>query len=259
MRVGVIGLGAIGGKLAELLDAPGSDLARPETPSTTELAAECDLVIVAVPPRATVAVVREALAAGALVADAASIKRQVAEAVDDPRFLPAHPLAGPRHLDGAPWAVCRDAPEVLEALSAALGAPLLACTPEEHDAAVARTSHLPHIVASALAAMAADPLRAALSSGALQDMTRVAGADPSLWAEILDANRDEVQAAGEDLVATLGAHGTAEPIERIRWSEREYQEADGDWQRLLDLGRAGSYVRNVRRHGSGYRFEHAHP
>lgn len=260
MRVGIAGLGAIGGTLARLLDAPGSDPAVPGTPSVSELAAECDLVIVAVPPRHTVAVVREALAAGAMVADTASVKRPVAGVVADPRFVPAHPLAGPQDLDGAPWAVCRDAPEVLEALSSALGdPPLLACMPEEHDAAVARTSHLPHIVASALAAMAAaDPMRLALSGGALRDMTRVAGADPGLWADILESNRDEVQAAGEELVATLGAHGTREPIERVRWSgEREWVDAEGDWDRLLELGRAGAYVRKLRVQRSGYSFQHA--
>jgi prephenate dehydrogenase len=259
MRVGVAGLGAIGGTLAGLLGAPGSDPAVAGTPSVAELAAECDLVIVAVPPSQTAAVAQEALAAGALVADAASVKRPIAAAIDDPRFLPAHPMAGPRDLQGAPWAVCRDAPEALEALSTALGdaVPLLACTPEEHDAAVARTSHVPHIVAAALAAMAADPLRAALSGGALRDMTGRADADPALWAEIFDANRDEVQAAGEELVATLGARGTRAQIDAIRWQPREYEPGEGSWDDLLELGRRGAYVRKLRVQGSGYSFEHA--
>jgi prephenate dehydrogenase len=258
MRVGIAGLGAIGSTLARLLDAAGSDPAVPGTPSVAELAAECDLVIVAVPPDVTADVVRDALAGGALVADAASVKRPVAEAVADPRFLPAHPLAGPQDLHHAPWAVCRDAPAVLEALAEATGAPLLACTPAEHDAAVARTSHLPHIVASALAAMAtADPIRAALSGGALRDMTRVAGADPALWSQILEANRDEVQRAGEELVRTLGAHATREAIHEIRWSEHDYSPAKGSWEDLLELGRQGAYVRKLRVQGSAYTYERA--
>jgi hypothetical protein len=105
--------------------------------------------------------------------------------------------------------------------------------------------------------MADDPLRAALSGGALRDMTTRADADPALWAEIFDANRDEVQAAGEELVATLGQRGSRGLIEVLRWQPREYFAGEGNWQDLLLLGRQGAYVRKVRVQGTSYSFEHA--
>ena len=67
---------------------------------------------------------------------------------------------------------------------------LVACAAADHDEAVARTSHVPHVAAQALARLiAGDPLRAALTGGGYRDMTRVARSDAALWAEILLANR----------------------------------------------------------------------
>ena len=66
--------------------------------------------------------------------------------------------------------------------------------PDEHDTALATTSHLPHAVASALAsATPTDWL--ALTAGGFRDSTRIAAGDPELWAAIFEANRDAVLAA----------------------------------------------------------------
>ena len=149
----------------------------------------------------------------------------------------------------------------------ALGGRIVACTPEEHDAAVARTSHVPHLAAQALAGLAADGgLQAALAGTAFRDMTRVARADAGLWTEILAANRDACIAAVDELVARLGVLRAAlgdeeatrtewalglewlEAVDAARWHEPDWREEPVDgWPGLLEHGRAGRAVRRLRR------------
>ncbi len=255
-------------------------------------------MIVAVPPARTPEVVRAVLDAApdAAVADTASVKAPVLSALGETgRFVGAHPLAGaetsgwaasaPEVVAGAVWAVCPAGDDSLEPvcrLSDAverLGGRLLACTPDEHDAAVARTSHLPHVVAAALAELAAEPLRAALSGTALRDMTRVARAEPALWADILAANREPALAALDELEAALAglrvalAGGDREVIARVwstardalaiadavRWEEPAWEDGsiEGGWDGLLALGREGRAVRRLaprrRRASRGHR------
>ena len=92
----------------------------------------------------------------------------------------------------------------------ALGPRLLVCEARAHDAAVARTSHAPHVVAMALARAGEAGLAAALTGGAYRDMTRTAAADEALWSEILHANRQPVADALRALSSELA--GLADAI-----------------------------------------------
>lgn len=232
MNVGVAGLGLIGGSLLRALGAVGFD-ADPEVRAAAgqrfdvvdslEGLAGCDLVFVAVPPAVCADVVRAALAVAPFVADTASIKAPVAAAVTDERFVAAHPLAGsesagwtassPDILRNAPWAVCSGSLQALCRVSEAvdrLDGHLVPCKAADHDAAVARTSHVPHIVAQALSrTVDGDPLASALTGGSFRDMTRVAASDPALWADILLANRDAVLAGLDALEAELAGYRAA--------------------------------------------------
>jgi prephenate dehydrogenase len=295
VRTGVVGLGLIGGSLLRALGGAGYDA----DPAVRAAAAAegfevadspaglrgCELVLVAVPPARVVEVVEELLEAlpDALVADTTSVKAQLPR---HERLVGAHPMAGAETagwpastavlLQGAPWAACPagEALEPLLALSAAvdaLGGRIVACTPEEHDAAVARTSHVPHLAAQALAGLAADGgLQAALAGTAFRDMTRVARADAELWAEILAANRDACLDAVDELVARLGVLraalgdedatrtewalglGWLDAVDAARWHEPAWSEEPVDgWPGLLEHGRAGRAVRRLRRSGDG--------
>jgi prephenate dehydrogenase len=297
VRLGVVGLGLIGGSVLRALgDAVGydSDAAVREAAAgegfevarSLDRLAGCELVIVAVPPARTPDVVRAVLEAApdAMVADTASVKAPVLAALGAAeRFVGAHPLAGAETagwaasaaetVAGAVWAVCPagGSLEPVCRLSAAvdrLGGRLVACTAEEHDAAVARTSHVPHLVAAALAGLAGHPLQAALSGTALRDMTRVARADAALWADILAANRTAAMAALDDLEAALAglrvalAGGDPAVLERVwgragealarvdaaRWDAPTWENGriEGGWDGLLSLGRAGRPVRRLR-------------
>ena len=295
MRTGVVGLGLIGGSLLRALGGAGYD-ADPAVRAAAsadgfEVAddpaglAGCELVLVAVPPARVAQVVEDLLEAlpDALVADTTSVKAPLPR---HERLVGGHPMAGAETagwaastavlLQGAPWAAC-PAGEALEPLLAlsgavdALGGRIVACTPEEHDAAVARTSHVPHLAAQALAGLAADGgLQAALAGTAYRDMTRVARADAELWTEILAVNRDACLLAVDELVARLGVlraalgddaalgtewalgQGWLDAVDAVRWREPEWREEPVDgWPGLLEHGRAGRAVRRLRRTGDG--------
>ncbi|MEX2027114.1 MAG: prephenate dehydrogenase dimerization domain-containing protein, partial [Pirellulaceae bacterium] len=81
-----------------------------------------------------------------------------------------------------------DAADRVERFWQALGAKTLRVTPQEHDVAIAATSHLPHLVASALAA-ATRASDLPLTGGGWRDTTRVAAGDVELWRQILLDNR----------------------------------------------------------------------
>jgi prephenate dehydrogenase len=277
-------------------------------PDAATLARECDVVIACIPPDRAGAAVAELLAADpdVVVADAVSVKgavlRDVAARVESAalaRFVGAHPLAGSaaagwdaadvRLLRDALWAVCPPAPdapaESLCALAAALdplAARLLVCDADEHDAAVARTSHVPHVAAQALARLPSDPLSGALSGGAYRDMTRTATSDPELWLGIVAANRTAVAGGLRTLLDDLarlataveegdtdvlaaawhqGAAARAE-VDAIRWREPAWEPrrlAWPAWNELLELGRAGVVVRRPTREGDALVLEAATP
>ena len=150
---------------------------------------------------------------GAAVTDVGSVKAAPLHAVRQrvgadvlPRYVGGHPMAGSERsgpfaasgvlFDGRPWAVAPheqadpDAVALVSELVVRCGATPVTFTPDEHDQAVARTSHLPHL----LAALAAGRLTDApgdhlvLSGQGVRDVTRIAAGDPALWRQIIGAN-----------------------------------------------------------------------
>jgi prephenate dehydrogenase len=214
--------------------------------SAAQAAAEADLVLLAVPVRATQAVC-EALAPAlarrpdVLVTDAGSTKADVVRAVHSAlpfpdRFVGAHPIAGtersgPEAASGelfrgrrcllTPQADTR-ADKVAEAaaLWQAAGMATTHMDPAEHDRALAFVSHLPHLTAFALATAVGGAGVAGLSGGGFADTTRIAGSDPVMWRDVFLANRPALLAAVGRLEAELGeltraiAAGDGPAIER---------------------------------------------
>lgn len=176
------------------------------------------LVVVAVPPDHLADEIVTALGEGeAFVTDVGSVKgaplRAVAERVtaqDLTRYVGSHPMAGSERsgpfaasgalFDGRPWAVtphATAAPEAVEtvtALALACGATPVRLDPEEHDEAVARTSHLPHLLAALVAGRLTDAPAShlALSGQGVRDVTRIAAGDPVLWQQIVAGNAEAV-------------------------------------------------------------------
>jgi prephenate dehydrogenase len=191
--------------------------------------AEAQLVIVATPVDLVAERVVQAVAAsppGALITDVGSTKESIVSMVDSalatrrsgPRFVGSHPLAGD-HRTGAeharadmfegrtvvvtPSDATRTA-AVTEVIGfwQSLGANVKTMSPARHDAALAITSHLPHVAAVALAAATPTELLGLTASG-WRDTTRVAGGDPKLWQAIFAANRQHVLDAIDMLSQTL--------------------------------------------------------
>jgi prephenate dehydrogenase len=95
----------------------------------------------------------------------------------------------------------------LEAFWKSLGARTLLLPPGEHDALVSRTSHLPHVVAAALAVQVLQPqklqARSALCATGFRDTTRVASGSPEMWRDIALANRQNLGRAVTAFIAEL--------------------------------------------------------
>jgi prephenate dehydrogenase len=143
---------------------------------------------------------------------------------DSVAFVGSHPLAGsekrgPEHADADlfqdrltvitpgpgtdPAAVERTA-----AFWRALGSRVRFMDPEDHDRALALTSHLPHLLASALAGILPDNCRELTATG-FRDTTRIAAGDPALWTAIFAQNRDAVLQALHRLTGRLDAFRAA--------------------------------------------------
>ena len=193
------------------------------------------LVVVAVPPDHLGSEIVAALErTEAVVTDVGSIKGEPARTVHEQapaaaaRYVGGHPMAGSERsgplaasaamFDGRPWAVTPAggadpyAVALVEELARLSGAVPVRMSPEEHDRAVARTSHLPHLFAVLVAGRLADAPaeHLALSGQGVRDVTRIAGGDPRLWEQIVALNAgalsdvlDEVRAELDVLQAAV--------------------------------------------------------
>ncbi len=224
--------------------------------------AGADLVVLAMPVGAMGEAARaicDALAPGAVLTDVGSVKGAVIEAVapharDDVFFVPGHPIAGTEHsgpeagfatLFRGRWhiltplkdarAAYADAVARLGDFWRALGANVEFMAPARHDVVLAVTSHLPHLIAYNIVAMAEDLENVTenevvkYSASGFRDFTRIAASDPVMWRDVFLSNREAVlEVLGrftEDLAALQRA---------IRW---------GDGQVLFDTFERARRVR----------------
>jgi prephenate dehydrogenase len=196
---------------ATLREAAGARALDDASSSLAEAVSGAELVVVAVPVGSLTATTRdvlEAAAGDATVTDVGSTKRGLAAASDDPRLVPGHPLAGgatggPARaaadlFDGATWFLTPlptsdpGRVELVERFVASLGARAVRLDAETHDRILAVTSHLPHALANLLmqSVTAAGDDALGYAGASLREMTRVAGANPAVWADIFVENGD---------------------------------------------------------------------
>lgn len=187
----------------------------------SEVLAAADMVVVGAPPAATGEMLRTVVDAltslnrSPTVTDLASIKGRVIDAMahDYANFVPGHPIAGSEH-SGVAFAdaalfrgreviltplphTASHATDQVKAMWDLTGAYIRELGVKEHDALLAASSHMPHIVAYALTRAlerdASDPM--VHGGGALRDMTRIAGSDPLMWTDISMTNQTALLAA----------------------------------------------------------------
>lgn len=279
----VVGAGLLGTSIGLALrrrdvDVAVSDVRRENVRIATALGAanvgaDCEpaVVVVAVPPDHLGAVIAEHLHRGSpVVTDVGSVKSAPLAAAaalvgDDAlrRYVGGHPLAGSERsgpfaasaalFDGRPWALTPhegsdpDAVAAVTALVRACGATPVTLDPVEHDEAVARTSHLPHLLAALVSGRIAEapPSHLVLTGQGLRDVTRIAAGDPALWQQIVTANASAVAALLREVRVDLDRL-----LEAVQAADR------GSIGGLLDRGVAGT-ARLPGKHGGPARADTA--
>lgn len=258
--LGIVGVGLLGGSLALAVKQRGvagrvlghdrlpgilyraveRGLLDDFRPSLADLAREADLIVFCTPVDAIAGQVLEAAPhcrPGAVLTDVGSTKAGIMAALPaGVPFVGGHPLAGsekcgPEHargdlFDGRLVLLTPNAgtsPEAVERVSAfwrALGARVERIDAAEHDRALALTSHLPHLLASALAGVLPEAWARVTASG-FRDTTRLASGSVELWKAIFLHNRGPLREALAVLRERLGeydaalAAGDAAALERL--------------------------------------------
>jgi prephenate dehydrogenase len=161
-----------------------------------------------------------------VVTDVSGVKAPVVAAVDHPRFVGGHPMAGSEQLgldgadadlfSGAVWVLTPTATTDLDAFGrlreavTSVGADVVALAPEDHDRLVAVVSHVPHLVAATLMNAAAqdaehDAVLLRLAAGGFRDMTRIAAGHPGIWPDVCVDNASAIVGSLDRVIADLEA------------------------------------------------------
>src|SRR5688500_17948790 len=236
-RAAIVGTGLIGGSIGMALrglgwHVSGRDADPARAARALELGAldrvgsdaEAEITFVATPVSSVADEARQATNDGGIVTDVGSVKAPIVAAVDHPRFVGGHPMAGseqegvegadPELFSGATWVLTPTAstdPQAyarLQDVVSAMGASVVAVPPGRPDGLVAVVSHVPHLTAASLLTLAAGRAEEhatllRLAAGGFRDMTRIAAGHPGIWPDICAENRDAIVTALDELVAQL--------------------------------------------------------
>jgi prephenate dehydrogenase len=251
-----VGLGLIGGSIARALTERGwhvtGDDHDPQRCNQADalgfisdlgLDPLAEITFVATPVLTLVDQVKRALAeTTGIVTDVGSVKAALVAAIEDPRFVGGHPMAGSEleGLDGADASMFQGAVWVLTpsaatadttfstvaAVVADLGADVVALPAARHDQTVAVISHVPHLTAATLMGLASDRAEEhaallRLAAGGFRDMTRIASGQPSIWLDICAENRDAILSALDGLIDGLqGMRRVVDTDDRVELHRR---------------------------------------
>ena len=221
MRIGVIGLGLIGGSIFKnLIESKKHDMIGISR-SVNEFNVSndynnlkgCDVVFVCTPMNVTLDILdklNDILDENTIVTDVCSLKEFVSKKSYRYKFIPSHPMAGTEHqgwdyafpdlFQGATWAVTpkndtdmKDF-EVLKSVIEELGASSILTTPQEHDKAVALISHAPMLVAQALCKNIEDnELAQKLAASGFRDTTRLAMSNVEMANDMVVMNKENIK------------------------------------------------------------------
>ena len=188
------------------------------------VAAEVDVCVLSAPVSVIAAELPLLLESARVVTDCGSTKRSicagVAGSARSGRFVPGHPMAGGPEggagharadlFDGQTWLLCpqgsdADAVVVVEELVALVGARCVHLSLAAHDRAVAYTSHVPQLLASALSVLTTRAGALSAAGPAYRATTRSAGGAEAMWRDIFTANADEIGRVLRELSAELAA------------------------------------------------------
>ena len=222
MKIGVLGLGLIGGSIFKCLQSLGKHelfgVSRSvkdikNVSNNIESLRECDLVFVCTPMNKTLETLdklESVLSENTIVTDVCSLKEFVSKKSYKYKFIPSHPMAGTENsgwensfaelFKDATWAVTLKEDtnledfEVLKSIINELGAKTILTTPLEHDKAVALISHAPMLVAQALCKnIENNELAQKLASSGFRDTTRLAMSNIEMANDMIEMNTNNIK------------------------------------------------------------------
>lgn len=238
-KIGIVGLGLIGGSILKSLFKQGVELFAVSHSDETikkakkycgevsldlEILKPCDVVFVCTPMNKTEEILdrlEKFLPPSAIVADVSSLKGFLCKKKRPYKFIPTHPMAGTEFSGfdssfdslfiGAKWVLTPiegtsvgDVKKLKELINL-MGAISIFATPEEHDEAVALISHMPMLIAQALFKTAEDnDLASKLASSGFRDMTRLALSNVEMAEDMMALNSANIQTSLLKLYASVG-------------------------------------------------------
>lgn len=227
MKIGIIGLGLIGGSIFKDLKRINYDVVAVSTSQNGEniyknyeILKTCNLVFVCSAMNKTLEILdklESVLQPETVVTDVCSLKTFVSKKKRPYKFVPSHPMAGTEHkgfensfeglFKGATWVVTPvfGDSEILKEIIEKLGAKPLVTTPEKHDEAAALISHMPMVLAQAIFKNAQDnELAMKMASSGFRDMTRLAMSNTEMANDMVQMNAENIQNSILKLYKTIG-------------------------------------------------------
>ena len=251
-KIGVVGLGLIGGSIFKDLSKLGYDVVGVSASQKGienvypdyNCLKDRELVFVCKEMSKTLSVLDELenyLPPETVVCDVCSLKEFVSKKEYKYNFIPTHPMAGTEFsgwaasqeglFKGAKWVITSDKKsELLEKLIKEMGAEIVKTNPKEHDEAVAMISHMPMVVAQALfKSVEGNDLAKKLASSGFRDMTRLALSSIDMACDMVNMNAENIEKAVLKLYSSVGelTHGEyRKEIEEIK-SQRDKMYLNG--------------------------------
>lgn len=244
-KIGIIGLGLIGGSLFKDLKALGYDVIAVSKSQNGEkiykdyvVLKDRDIVFVCSPMNKTLEILdklEQILRPETVVTDVCSLKEFVCIKKRPYKFVPSHPMAGTEHkgfensfeglFKGAKWVVTPVfwESETLIKVIKQVGAIPVITTPQKHDEAAAMISHMPMVLAQALFLAASEnPLALEIASSGFRDMTRLALSNEEMACDMVSMNSKNIENSILKLYKSVGeltGGNYSETISKIK-SER---------------------------------------
>lgn len=234
LKVGIIGLGLIGGSIFKSLQALDYDVIAVSKSQdgenifkTYDVLKDREIVFVCTAMNKTLQVLDELenyLPETTIVTDVCSLKEFVCQKARPYKFIPSHPMAGTEHkgfessfdglFKGAKWVITpltphpnplpQGARELIQVIET-LGARPVITTAKEHDEAAAMISHMPMVVAQALMLAVKDnPLALEIASSGFRDMTRLALSNEEMADDMVTMNHKNIEQAILRLYKAMG-------------------------------------------------------
>ena len=233
MKIGVVGLGLIGGSIFKKLNSLDKyeivgisrSLKNADVSDDYTALAGCDIIFVCTPMSVTLEILDKLenyVNKNTIVTDVCSLKGFVSKKKYKYHFIPSHPMAGtensgwissfPELFEKAKWVITPitgedgNAQKKLEALIEELGASIVITTAEEHDKAVALISHMPMMIAQALCENIKDnKLAQTLAASGFRDTTRLALSNTQMACDMVKMNKKNIELAFDTLAESIKA------------------------------------------------------